>query len=128
MRTTPIRTDAGMTAISSVQAYVPRLAFDALDIPLIVRVATLAGIATPRLESSTDEIPASIPAGSTRVTCSLEMAHALVEALRQQAAYAEEREDAELLSVTAEAVGALSAAIDQYQKPHGPIETEPTLY
>jgi len=30
--------------VSSVQAYLPRRAFEALDLPLIVRIATLAGI------------------------------------------------------------------------------------
>jgi hypothetical protein len=103
--------------LSSVQTYVPRRAFDALDIPQIVRMATLAGIDRARIESTTHEIPSSIPAASTRVTCSLEMALALLEALRQQATYAEEREDEGLLSATAEAVGALRAAIAEY---HGP--------
>ena len=68
--------------MSSVQAYLPRRAFEALDLPLIVRIATLAGIDRPRIESSTHKIPSNIPAGSTRVTCSREMALALVEALR----------------------------------------------
>jgi hypothetical protein len=112
--------------VSSVQAYLPRRAFDALDIPQIVRMATLAGIDRPRIESSTHRIPANIPAESTRVTCSLEMALALVEAFRQQIAYAEEREHEDLLSATAEAVGALRAAIGECHGPRGSTGTEAT--
>jgi hypothetical protein len=81
--------------VSAVQTYVPTRAFDALDMPLIVRLARLAGIDRPRIESSTHKIPSNIPAGSTRVTCSLEMAHALVEAFGQQAMRADERKDGE---------------------------------
>ena len=82
----------------------------------------------PRIESSTHKIPANIPAGSTRVTCSLEMALVLVDAFRHLAAYAEEREDGELLSATAEAVGALRAAIGEYHGPRGSTGPEPTPY
>jgi hypothetical protein len=91
-------------------------------------MATLTGIDRTRVESSTHEIPVDIPAGSTRVTCSLEMALALVDAFRQQATYAEEREDEALLSATAEAVGALSVAIEEYHGPRRPTGTEPTPY
>ena len=73
-------------------------------------------------------IPATIRAGSTRVTCSVEMALVLVEAFRQQAAYAEEREDEELLSATTEAVGALLAAIGVYYGPRGSPGTAPVPY
>ena len=59
--------------MSAVQTYVPRRAFEALDLPLVVKLAKLAGVDRPRVESSTHKIPANIPAGSTRVTCSLEM-------------------------------------------------------
>jgi hypothetical protein len=106
----------------AVQAYVPRRAFDALDIPLVVRLAKLAGIDRPRIESSTHKIPANIRAGSTRVTCSLEMALVLVDAFRHLAAYAEEREDGELLSATAEAVGALVAVIERQSAHARPLE------
>jgi hypothetical protein len=42
--------------------------------------------------------------------------------------YADEREDGELLSATAEAVSALSAAIAEYHRPSRPTGTEPTPY
>ncbi len=105
--------------MSSVQVYLPRRAFDALDMPLIVQLAKLAGIDRPRIESSTHKIPSNLPAGSTRITCSLEMSLALAEAFRQQAARAEEAKDSELLIATAHAVAALFAAIDECQKPRG---------
>lgn len=113
--------------MSSVQTYVPRRAFDTLDMPLIVRLARLAGIDRPRIEASTHKIPSSIPAGSTRITCSLEMALGLVEAFRQQAAQADARQDGELVIATAGAVKALLDAIEDYHAPRRP-GTEPTPY
>ena len=112
--------------MSTVQAYIPRRAFDALDLPQIVRMATLAGIDRPRIESSTHKIPDNIPAVSTRVTCSLEMALALVEALRQQAARA--GNDGELHTATVHAKAALLAAIEEYHRPRGSTGTEPSPY
>lgn len=111
-----------------VQTYVPRRAFDALDLPKIVQIAKLAGIARPRVESSTHKIPANMPAGSIRLTCSWEMALALVEAFRQQAARAEDRQDGDLLIATAKTVAALLAAIDDLQRPPTTRGTEPTPY
>lgn len=111
-----------------VQTYVPRRAFDALDLPKIVQIAKLAGIDHPRVEYSTHKIPASIPVGSTRLTCSWEMALALVEAFKQQAARAEDRQDGELLIATAKAVAALLAAIEDSQRPPTTRGTEPTPY
>jgi hypothetical protein len=101
----------------SVQTYIPRRAFDALDMPLIIKLARLAGIDRPRIESSTHKIPGNQPAGSVRITCSLEMALALVEAFRQQATRAEERGEPELLVASAHAVGKLFAAIDEARTP-----------
>ncbi len=99
----------------SVQAYLPRRAFDALDLPLIVKLAKLAGIDSPRIESSTFKIPSNQAAGSVRITCSLEMALALLEAFRQQALRSEGK-DGELVIATAHAVGALLAAIDDTRR------------
>ena len=56
------------------------------------------------------------------------MALILVEAFHHLAAYAEEREDGELLSATTEAVGALVAAIDEAKRPGASTGTEPTPY
>lgn len=114
--------------MSSVQTYVPTRAFDALDMPLIVQLAKLAGIDRPRIESSTHKIPSSVPAGSTRVTCSLEMALALVEAFRQQARTAETAGDAALLVATTRAVTALFEAIEDYHAPPTTTGTEPMSY
>jgi hypothetical protein len=114
--------------MSAVQAYLPRPAFDALDLPLIVRLARLAGVDQPRVEYSTYRIPSNIRAGSTRVTCSFEMALALVEAFKQQAARTETANNRELLTASADAVAALLAAIDEYHRPGGSTGTEPTPY
>jgi hypothetical protein len=113
--------------MSAVQTYVPRRAFDALELPLIVHLAKLAGVDRPRVESSIHKIPSSIPAGSTRITCSLEMAFALVEAFKQQAMRAEGR-DADLVISSALAVANLLAAIDEYHRPPGGSGSEPTPY
>ena len=104
--------------MSAVQTYLPRRAFDALDIPLVVKLARLAGVGQPRIESSTYRIPSNIPAGSTRVTSSLEMALELFEAFKQQALRAEKDNDGDLVVATANAVAALLAAIDEYRRPH----------
>lgn len=100
----------------SVQAYLPRLAFDALDLKTIVAVAQLAGVERTRVESSTHKIPSEQPAASVRVTCSLEMALCLIEALRQQAARADERQEGALVVSSALAVKALLDAIETLNK------------
>jgi hypothetical protein len=113
--------------MSAVQTYVPRRAFDALDLTLIVQLAKIAGVDRPRIESSTHKIPSNIVAGSVRLTCSLEMALALVESFRQQAVRAEGR-DADLVISSATACTALLAAIDEYHAPPKTTGTEPMPY
>ena len=114
--------------MSPVQTYLPRRAFEALDLPLIVKLARLAGVDQPRVEYSTHKIPGNIPAGSIRVTCSFEMALALVEAFKQQALRAEERGESALLVGSTTTVAALLAAIEEYHAPRGWTGTEPTPY
>ena len=117
-----------MIAMRPVQAYVLRRAFDAIDIPLVVRLAELAGVDLPRVTASTHRIPASVPAGSTRVTCSFEMSLALIEALRHRAMRAEKDEDDDLLIAISDALAALFAAIEKYRTPRGTTETGAAPY
>ncbi len=106
--------------MQTVQCYLPRLAFEALDMPALVALARIAGVERPRVESSTHKIPASQPASSVRVTTNLEMALCLVEAFKQQAATAEAKGNGPLLIASAQAVKALFDAIDEArQAPRG---------
>ena len=97
----------------SVQAHVPRKAFDALDLANIVGLAKVAGIDRPRVESSTHKIPNTYPFAVTRVTCSIEMALAIVEAFKLLASKAEEAHDTDLLIAVAHAVKALLDGADE---------------
>lgn len=101
----------------SVQAYLPRLAFEALDLKMIIAVAKLAGVDRPRVESSTFRIPAEQPASSVRVTCSLEMATCLIEAFTQQAERASARQDGPLIHASAAAAKALLDEIGKLNQP-----------
>lgn len=100
----------------SVQCYLPRLAFDALDVPAIIAVARIAGVERPRIESSTHKIPDSQPAGSIRITTSLDMALCLVEAFAQRAGKAETEQNGALIVACAKAVKSLFDAIDETRK------------
>lgn len=100
----------------SVQCYLPRRAFDALDMRTIIAVAKLAGVERPRVESSTHRIPDSVPAGSVRVTCSLDMAACLVEAFTQQTERAEKKQDGALVVDSALAAKALLDGMAEAQR------------
>jgi hypothetical protein len=97
----------------SVQCYLPRRAFDALDMPAIITVAKMAGVERPRVESSTHKIPDYVPAGSVRVTCSLEMAACLVEAFTQQTERAEKKHEGALVVDSALAAKALLDGMEE---------------
>jgi hypothetical protein len=100
----------------SVQCYVPRRAFEALDMPTIIAVAKLAGVERPRVESSTHKIPDYVPAGSVRVTCSMAMAACLVEAFTQQTERAENKQDGALVVDSALAAKALLDGMDEARR------------
>jgi hypothetical protein len=78
--------------MSSIQFTIPRRAADAVDFIALRRYGTEAKLPRNTIECSM----ISVPVGQARVTCSIDMAVFLIEALRRLALEANERGKSEL--------------------------------
>lgn len=95
--------------MSSIQFTIPRRAADAVDFLELRRHGNAAKLPRTTIECST----ISAPIGKARITCSMDMAVFLIEALRILAGKASQRADTELVIACAEGVKSAFDAIDK---------------
>ena len=95
---------------NSLQCYLPRRAFEALDVAAIRDCAREMGVSPVRFEHSTHHVPRV----TTRLTCSIHMAVVFVECF---ARLAESGQGNEITIPSAQAVSALFKAIDDARTP-----------
>lgn len=102
----------------TVQCYLPRRAFEALDHAMIRATARIVGVERPRWEWSTTKIPNYAPPASGCLTVNDEMAICLVEALQQQLTKAIAKANRELADETRVAIERLTTAIETAKQPY----------